>query len=479
MPIHFRVPLSILLGTAIAVSGPTRSLSAQSPTAPVLTLRDALERAEAGAYSNRIADGMADAQRGQVSGALRGILPSVRMEGGFVRTNDPIGAFGTTLRQRSITQADFDPARLNRPPAISNYQGGAVIEQPIFNADAWVGRRAATSGLEASRANAQWTRIGTRVDVIRAYYGATLAREKTATLEAASRAANAHVRQAEAMVRQGLATRSDALLASVGAGEVDAQLADADAEARTAIRQLAVALGQGRSFLPVLPESLPTAGRIRAVVLAATEDAAAAAGSEREEVDRADVEAARHGLDAARLDALRARSLYLPRLNSFARYDWNSATRLYAGMPSWTVGVMASWSLFAGASEIAERQATAGRVDAARAMADAADESAALEAEQTQNELQAALARLDIAERSVQQSAEAHRIVTRKYEGGLATVVELLDAAAVETQSALRYSAARYAVITAGAQRLKALGRDPATLARLDDASAPIDNSSR
>ncbi len=479
MKIHYRVALSIVLGTVTAASGPTRSLSAQSPTAPVLTLRDALERAEVDGYSNRIADGMADAERGKVTGALRGILPSLRMEGGFVRTNDPIGAFGTTLRQRTITQADFDPDRLNRPPAIGNYQGAAVIEQPLFNADAWMGRRAASSGLEASRSNARWAHISTRVDVIRAYYGATLAREKTATLEAAARAAHAHVRQAEAMVRQGLATRSDALLASVGAGEVDAQLADADAEARTAIRQLAVALGQGRDFMPVLPESLPDAGRIRAVVGSATAGADAVARTEREEAGRADVEAARHGLDAARLDALRARSLYLPRLNSFARYDWNSANRLYAGMPSWTVGVMASWSPFAGASEMAERQAAAGRADAARAMADAADESASLEAEQTRNELQAALARLDIAERSVQQSAEAHRIVTRKYEGGLATVVELLDAAAVETQSALRYSAARYAVITAGAQRLKALGRDPAILARLDDASASIDNSSR
>ncbi|MHB1225725.1 MAG: TolC family protein, partial [Gemmatimonadaceae bacterium] len=194
---------------------------------------------------------------------------------------------------------------------------------------------------------------------------------------------------------------------------------------------------------------------------------------------RADVEAARHGLDAARLDARRARSLYLPRLDGFARYDWNSANRLYAGDASWTVGVMARWSPFAGASEIAELQATSGREDAARAMADAARARALLDVEQAGNTLRAALARLDIAERSVRQSAEAHRIVSRKYEGGLATVVELLDAAAVETRSALSFSVARYDVITAGAERLKALGRDPAALASLDDASAPAATPSR
>lgn len=459
MKIRYWSALLFLLGT-------TTALSAQT-----LTLREALTHADGAAYQNRIAEGMVTAQRGQAVGALRGILPSVRLEGGFVRTDDPIGAFGTSLRQRAITQSDFEPGRLNRPAPISNYQGGAVVEQPIFNADAWIGRRAASRGVTASEASAGWTRLGTRVDVIRTYYGATLAHEKIATLAAAARAAYAHVRQAEALVRQGLATKSDALLASIGAGEIDAQLADAEAEARTAVRQLAVVLGNGSASAWELPEQLPSAERIRAVIAADTLHAVAS--------PRADVHAASLGLEAARLDARRAHSLYLPRVNGIARYDWNSATRLYGGDKSWTIGVMATWSPFTGANELAERQVTGGREDAARAMSEAAAERALLEMEQTGNTLRAALARLAIAERAVQQGAEAHRIVTRKYEGGLATVVELLDAAAVETKSALGLSAARYAVITAGAERHKALGRDPGALVALDEASAPVAPPSR
>jgi outer membrane protein TolC len=82
--------------------------------------------------------------------------------------------------------------------------------------------------------------------------------------------------------------------------------------------------------------------------------------------------------------------------------------------------------------------------------------------------LQVALARLAIAERAVAQSAEAHRIVGRKYEGGLAQVAELLDAQAVETQSALGFSQARWSAIVAAAERQRALGRDPAFLEALD-----------
>jgi outer membrane protein TolC len=456
MPIRLRTAAAATLVATAALTAPP--LAAQR-----LTLREALARADDHAFPNRIAEGAAAAQRGTATGALRGILPSLRLEGGFVRTDDPIGVFGTTLRQRAITQADFDPARLNRPAAIANYMGGAVIEQPLFNADAWSGRRAASRAAAGAEASAHWTRLGTRVDVIRAFYGATLARERVTTLVAAARAFHAHVRQADLMVQQGLATKSDALLAAVGASEIDAQLADAEAEARTAVRQLAVVVGEGSDFAPTLPERLPPAERIRAVIAPDTADAAAVA--------RDDVEAARLGFEAARLDVRRARALYLPRLHGFARYEWNSATTLYDGTPSWALGVTASWSPFAGASELAELQGTSGRADAASAIADAARERADLEVEQTRNALRATLARLDIAERSVEQSAEAHRIVARKYDGGLATVSELLDAAAIDTRSALALSTARLAAITAGAERLRALGRDPGSLARLDDAA--------
>ena len=52
------------------------------------------------------------------------------------------------------------------------------------------------------------------------------------------------------MVRQGLVTKSDALLASVRAGDVDAQLAEAEGAAATARRQLAVLLGRDGGDLP-------------------------------------------------------------------------------------------------------------------------------------------------------------------------------------------------------------------------------------
>lgn len=447
---------SLFIATVVLVLA-GRETSAQGSR---LTLADALRRADAASFANRGARALADAQGANTVAALRGVLPTVRTEAGWVRTTDPIGAFGTNLRQRTITQQDFDPGRLNYPSAITNYQGGLVLEQPLLNADAWAGRRAARRAHEAATASASWTEVGTRVDVIRAYYGALLATEKVATLTVAMHAAREHVRLAESMARNGVVTTSDAMLASVKAGEVEVQLVAASGDAATARLALATVLGTPADTAYTLPSLLPDAPLVRRV--AQQSDGGAT-------VDRHDVRAARAGAEAAASDAQRARSLYLPRLNSFARYDWNSSLRPFGGDYNWTVGVMATWTPFAGASEIGERLATDGRLRAAEAARDGADAQAMLDIARAESAWRVALARLDIVERMVRQGTDARRIVTRRYEGGLAPVVELLDAQAAETQSLLAYSGARYEVIVATAERLRARGLDPSALRALED----------
>lgn len=453
--------LVVLLGITVANCLMAHTAGAQ------LTLADALRQADHSAYANRAASGASAAQAAEVTASLQGILPNLRVEAGYARTTDPIGVFGDKLRQGIITQPDFDPQRLNFPAPVGNYQGGIVLEQPLFNADAWAGRAAARHGAEASQALATWTRLSTRVDVVRTYYGAVLASEHVATLEAAVRSARAHVAQTEAMVRQGLVTRSDALLASVRAGDVEAQLAEAQGASETMRRQLALVLGRPNSTLAadsVTPATLPSASRIRAVVAPDTDASVES---------RADVRSAQQQSAAAQADALRARSTYLPRINSFARYDWNASNRPYSGERNWTVGVMATWNPFSNAREFSDMRASAGRASAARAQAEGAEAQASLDAAETRVALVVALARLSIAERAVEQSAEAHRIVSRKYQGGLASIVDLLDAQSVEMNSALSLSDARYRVIVAAAERRRALGGDPATLATLDNDAPP------
>jgi outer membrane protein TolC len=440
---------AIVTVAALALATP---LAAQQP----LSLQQALERAQAANFGNRMAAAQARAQGSSELAALRGILPTVRIEAGYARTTDPIGAFGTALRQRRISQQDFDPQRLNYPDAVDNYTGGVVAEVPLLNVDAHVGRRAAARAADAADAGAQWTSTQTKVDVIRAYYGAVLAAEKVVTMQAALDAARAHVKQADLMAKAGLVTRSDALLADVKTGEIETRLLEAQGEQKLAQQGLAILLGEpGTAY--ELPQLLPSAESVRATLQGVT--------AEIDIEARSDITAARSGARAAELDATRATTLYLPRLNGMARYDWNSATGLYSGDKNWSVGVMASWTPFAGASEIAERRAAGARAVAGNAALAAARAQANYDVSKASVEREIALSRLDIAERGLRQSTEAHRIITRKYEGGLASVVELLDGAAVETGARLNFSHARYTGIVAAAEALKAAGRDPGDVA--------------
>lgn len=412
-------------------------LAAQRP----LTLTEALERADARGYRNRMAAGEVDGRLAQAAGALPGILPTIRVSVGPTRSNDPLNAFGMTLQQGGVTAAAFDPARLNDPEPVTNWNAGVTAEVPLFNADAWLGRRAALTAAEAERSAAGWTRESVRLDVIRAWFGAVLAAEQVRTLEAALEAADAHVGQAESMVRNGMATGSDALLARVERGRVEALLIGARAGVVIAHRQLAVLMGTPGDHAFSLPDSLPSSEAVARLATLPIDRSS----------ERADLSAARLGLAAAEVDAKRVDSRYLPRINGFARYDWNSPDSPFGGSGRHTIGVMASWSPFDGAGTIAASRAAAAARTSAAAMAEAAEAAAALELASASSDLAVALARLEIAVVATQQSADAHRIVARKYAGELATVAELLSAAAVAREARLNEAAARYQVIVAAA----------------------------
>ena len=461
-------PYSLVAAATLALPG---LLAAQSP----LRLADALAEADRRAFANRQATANAANSRAQAALPLKGILPSARVEGGFVRTTDPIGAFGTTLRQRAVTPAAFDPARLNDPAPVNNMTGGLVLEVPVFNADALTGWRAARSAADAHDAMADWTAVNTRAMVVKAYYGAVLAEEKVAMLTQAKRAAESAVKQVESMVRQGLVTKADQLQASVRAGDIESQLLAARNDAITARQQLAMLLGRTDTALVALPTSLPGDSVVRAFARSTP----MGSGERTAALTRDDVRAAQLGARAAAADRQRATATLLPRVNGFARYDYNSPTTLYGGRPNWTVGVMGSWSLFGGASELADVAGASARARSARAGEEAAQVNARVETEAAARGVTLALQRLDLATMAAAQSREAHRLVEKRYGGGLATVAELLGAETAATGAALAEAAARYTFIDALAQHRRAIGADPGALAQLDGRNAASTNDVR
>ena len=452
-----RRPRAALL--ALLALGAQAAIAQSPPRTEPLSLHTALRRADSAAFGTRAAAAQRATLEAQAALPLKGILPSIHLDAGFLQTTDPIGAFGTRMRQRRLTTADFNPATLNVPGVAANASGAIAADIPLLNADAWAARRAASGAARAAGAAEAWARLSTRADVVRAYYGILLAEERVRTLAAALAAARSHVAQADALHREGVVTSSDALLAGVRAGDIESRLIEATAEARSERQSLGVLLGErdGTRMSPVGP--LPVAAALRAI---AREDSGTPAAL------RADEAAARLAADAAALDGRRARAAALPRLNGFARYDWNDRATPFAGEPFWTVGLVATWSLLNGGSTLAEQRIADSRALAARAMADGVAARARLERDDSEGGVGVALDRLALAERSAVQGADAHRIVERRYQGGLATVSELLDAQAAETATTLGLAKARFDLVAALAACRLAAGRDPGTLEVLD-----------
>ena len=73
-------PVMSVVGLTLLPAQPAAAQEQEQERTGVLTLAEALERADAGAYANRMSAGEAAAQAGEGLGALRGILPSVRLE---------------------------------------------------------------------------------------------------------------------------------------------------------------------------------------------------------------------------------------------------------------------------------------------------------------------------------------------------------------------------------------------------------------
>lgn len=432
------------------------SLPAQAP----LSLGEAFRRADALSYGNRVAVATANAAAARAAATLRGILPTVRAEAGWTRSTDPLATFGFLMRQRLVTPQAFDPTSLNFPAARSDVGTGVVLEAPLLNADAWAGRAAAGHAAAAAEANAEWVATGARLDVVRAYFGAVLASEQVATLEAANAAARSHVRQAESAVANGVVTRSDALLAAVKQGEVETQLVAARGQASLARLQLALLLGAPNDTAFTLPVAVPR--QLDGAVVTTAPGV------------RADVRMAEAGVAAATAARRAADAALLPRINGFARYDWHDPRSLAGGQSMWTMGVMASWSPFSGGAELAARRNAAADAQAARAGNEAVHAGAMLEVQSAEIAVTVGTRALTIASSAVAQATEAHRIVGRKYDGGLAAVTELLDAQATELGTRLAEAKARYDLLVARAMQARARGTDLTTIAAALDAADGI-----
>jgi outer membrane protein TolC len=397
-----------------------RELGAQAGStgqARPLSLAEAIDDALAANSTLRIADARLEMAEAQEKAVASRLLPRLDVSAGYLRSVDPVAVFGTKLRQGIFTESDFDLGVLNDPEAIDDWMAIAELRWSAVDLTSWAARSAAGHEAEASAWRLQRTReatiLGTRV----LYYRALAADGAVREAEVGEEAGRATVERFERRRDQGLLTDADVLQAQAELRAAEARRIDAIRRRDEHRAALGLHLGWDSRQLPAPSDALgsltppdpPSEGRFDG-------------GS------RADLRMLASLRSAAQAEARGSRLGFLPALDGFAQYANHAGAAVDSGGADWTVGLVLRWNLFFG------RFADGQRTGAARRIGDARYEdalrAARSEFDRAREAVSATESQVLALRAAVVAAEEARDLMRRRFEEGLATASDLLQAEA-------------------------------------------------
>ncbi|MGK0673093.1 MAG: TolC family protein [Halothiobacillaceae bacterium] len=446
----------LVLGVMLAVLG-------QVAQAETLSFQQCVERALRQNPDIEISQAQIEQAQAAVRQAEANYFPRLNLSMTGTYTNDALNAFGLKLGQRQATFGDFgigefnpaDPKVLEIAPRDLNHPGGTgnintriEVLVPVYNGgmvESYV--RQARAYVRAAQAGDAHARQMLIKNVLMAYQGVHTARAYVKVGEQAQAASEEYVRITERLLQQGMAVKSDILAAKVHLNDVKLQLARARNAEAAALDQLHLLLGMPLDApLDVGPEVAPwpLQGDLSELQQKAKDNHPA-------------LQAMRHQLEGLTANVDVARAGLLPQFNVMLRQDWNDQS-LGFGASSYTVAGVLSWNAFdAGGTSAAVDRAQAARIEAAAKLRQAEEgiQLQVREALRKSREADEAVAARALA---IEQAKEAQRLVKKRYEHGLATMVELLAAQAQLDKAQADWVAARYEQVVQRAELMRAVG---------------------
>ncbi len=397
----------------------TLVVAAYSYAAEPLTLEQAIGTALDKNPALKAADSQIEAADAGVLKSASGFLPKVTVSETWSRTDNPLMALGTKLNQEIITPADFNPAVINSPEAISNYNTRLSVVQPVFNGGKeYIGRSQAGLAKEASIQDRERTKQETVYNVVKAYYGLLLAKEYARVALQSLDASEANVKLAQARYKAGAVLQSDLLRAKVQLAEVKEMLTRAENGVRLASAALNFAMG--------VPQGVEYEVSGALIV----QDTKTELNSMIDEASskRPDLLSMEMNRRNAEKSVTMTRADYLPSLNLMGQLDWNSDKPAGDDAKSWAVMAVLQWNLFDGLvtrSKVKESLATSSRM---RSLEEQTRSAVQLQVRQAYYNVTSSRDRIAATTSSVQEAEEGLRIVQKRYETGMTTFVDVLGA---------------------------------------------------
>jgi len=384
-----------------------------------LSLREAVTMAmEKNNYVRSSGYRAAAARRGFDIAASR-YYPDIQFDESFSASNAPTRTFMMKLDQGRFTQDDFLIDNLNNPGTHHDFRTALSIRQPLYSPATGPLRELAGKEAERESFDHEVTRQETAFQVFRAWLEIRKAAARRVSSEQAIAEARENLRLAGVRSRSGVGLRSDELRAQTNLAAVEQQLITARNNLVLARMRLAVVTGMEdgaeaeiNDSGPVLPPPPPTGELTRAAV-----------------ENRSDLARLRSEIGRGDATIKLAKSAYLPSLDAVGSFQMNARDIPFGSdNNAWQAGLNLNWQVFDGFRRRHQReQASAGRSAAAEMLA-AREREMRYQVRESLLRAEEAGKRLAVARHAVSDAEETVRLLTKRFENSLATMVELLDA---------------------------------------------------
>lgn len=420
---------------------------AQAPPAATLTLEQAI--AEGLANSQRLAelDARAQAADFAVAGRHASEMPSVSVQGGYLRTNH-VDEFSITFPLR--------PPQVVYPDIPNNYRARLDLQWPIYTggrADAL--ERAARAERGAIGSDRDAARADLRLEITRAYWAAVTAAETEAVLRRSLEAVVAHVNDVKARLDAGLIPPNEVASAEAQASHERLLVLEAANQRATAEADLArLTNREAVAAAPPVPADRPASAASEPV-------AALVARALRERAERQALEQRAASADA-RAAAVAAGGK--PQVAFGGGYDYARPNprifpRTSDWKPSWDVSLNATWTLWDGGRRAAEHGEAVATAAALKTRLVEFDRQVNLEVRTRSLDLDSTRQAVLAADDEIRAAVEAERVVGERYKAGVVTSTDVLDALVARLQAELDRARAVAGVRLAEARLERALGR--------------------
>jgi outer membrane protein len=368
---------------------------------------------------------------------------------------------------KKIDQRRLPPdVNFNDPGWFRNFESGLRGQMNLFNGFRdHLAVQAAQIDFEISRSSRTQVLNDLTAEVITTYYEALAARDFIGIAQAAVETADEQLRIVRVHYEGGAVFKSDVLSLEVRLAEAQEQLVSSRIRSRLARAALAYLMGYDPTWLADDPQpGTDTDVQADTIGLAQTqwtpaiperyEDGLVSAMAQRPELFQA-----RRQVEKTRLGLFAARGAYLPRLDLMAAYYLNDPHMEYnLDRENWTAALLLSWDIFTGFS----RSAGVNKAYAMLQQMLAADRQATLQVQldvkRSYLNLDEAISRHAVAERSKRSAEESFRMVKEHYQGGVVPISRYLEAELDRNRTRIRSTAAYYDQIKANAQVARAIG---------------------